>query len=1170
MESLLSSTARKDLDQLATYVKNPTAELECKVLSNQIQTKDIADRIMKKIEGFSAGPAVETVRATFSYPDSIRVVVDGAENIHKVCSTNGFKGTRLRVERKTPFFNGTQTDRIDIAESGIAFTLRKEEEIRRDFSGAAMDAKSHVRILNRRSWKTQDGLLQIDFSMVKSKIRGMRAISEILRQNPTYELEVEVIDRSADPKLIVESMLNHIELLLTAFHGTAFLLPSSDIKRYAMEFGTMGHKFINPVTMKRRHLRADRPNNILSGYTVTNKADGERCFLVVMRDKRMLMIRPNGVTTWTGMTTTKDTHVNDVVDGEYIADKNLFCIFDVYSFRGVNTTRLPLMTTDNDVQKSPLKSRIGCAREFVSDLRTDFVTQLTSRPLRVETKMFLAGDGPAMEEAINTVLATKFEYETDGLIFTPRASPVAPLPDRRGNTWMTVYKWKPASQNSIDFLVRFKPGNQYDTMLKKPVFQGQLYISRTRGFDIVYPCETMTGEYVPPKMEPELQVIAETRDRVPGIFQPAVPRNPDAYKIAIVLDAKGVPVDSTGTRVEDNTIIECVRDIDADRWVILRTRYDKTHQYRVLRQAQFGNDVTTANSIWTNIHVPVTEEMLTTCVSSPPDDTFEDDLYYRDDLGSRDRVLKDTYAFHNKIKALLFTQNVKPGSTLLELAMGRGGDLLKWRETKPSRVVGFDISSGNLDSPVQGACVRYVREQGRLPPALFVVGDMTKPLYEQDNRYVRILAGLEPAPTTYLQQFAGLVHFDVISCQMALHYACTSEETFRVFMKNLVDHGKGIFFGTCMDGAAVYAMLMGKKSTLFRADGQVFGEISKSYTDSDSWREEFGQMISVKLESFEKAMDEALVPFGKVTELLAEIGYELVSSEMFSEFYAKQTAITLSQEQQAFSFLHRSFVFRRAAPKAPEPEATAEPALLPTQKVLKKKKVVAEPVAEPVMEQTATIEMPTTAEVPEPSPAPAPAPKVTKKRLFKPKEKVPEGGADVEPPVLFYGADESKGDYRFMSNMYIAPFEVDGMTFPTVEHYFQWSKAVMFEGKDSENASKMMKPPRNKEYTEAKTVKALGRKVKEFSDSKWDDVKIPIMEKALRAKFVNPKHGLLEKLLATGTRPIGEANPRDKYWGIGTSADTADAANPKRWKGQNQLGKLLMKLREEFTEAKKE
>jgi ribA/ribD-fused uncharacterized protein len=500
-------------------------------------------------------------------------------------------------------------------------------------------------------------------------------------------------------------------------------------------------------------------------------------------------------------------------------------------------------------------------------------------------------------------------------------------------------------------------------------------------------------------------------------------------------------------------------------------------------------------------------------------------------------VLKDTYAFHNRIKAGLFKQSVKPGSTLLELAMGRGGDLLKWKEAKPSRVVGMDIASGNLESPVQGACVRYIREQAqgradRLPPALFVVGDMTQPLYEQDNRYIRILAGLEPAPTPYLQQFAGLKQFDAISCQMAMHYACTSEDTFKVFTKNLIDHGKGEFFGTCMDGAAVYASLVGKKSSLFRADGQVFGEIVKSYDDGDTWREEFGQMISVKLESFEKPMDEALVPFGKVTDMLAEAGYELVRTTMFADHYAQQTATTLTQEHQAFSFLHRSFVFKRA-------------------------------------ESVQKVELPVAdAAVPEPAPAEAPKPPAATKRKLVKEKPAPQNAEAVPPPVLFYGADESKGEFRFMSNMFVAPFKVDDAEFPTVEHYFQWSKAMLFD--DKESADKMMKKTRTGEFTAAKSAKALGRKVKGFSDAKWDEVKIPIMEKAIRAKFVNPEHGLMEKLLATGDAILGEANPRDKYWGIGTSADTTDAKNPAKWKGQNQLGKILMKLREEFKQAKTE
>jgi hypothetical protein len=78
-------------------------------------------------------------------------------------------------------------------------------------------------------------------------------------------------------------------------------------------------------------------------------------------------------------------------------------------------------------------------------------------------------------------------------------------------------------------------------------------------------------------------------------------------------------------------------------------------------------------------------------------------------------------------------------------------------------------------------------------------------LLEQDNRYIKMLDKREPAPTEYLQKFVGLTEFDVISCQMAMHYACASEETFRTFVGNLTRMGKGMFFGTCMDGKAVYS-----------------------------------------------------------------------------------------------------------------------------------------------------------------------------------------------------------------------------------------------------------------------------------------------------------------------------------------------------------------------------
>ena len=339
MDTLLPSTALASLKEYATLVKKDKhAELECKLLPDQIHTKDIADRIVKSLQLHSRGAPVDEHHATFMYPDGLRVIVSGAENIHKVCTTGSFRGVPLEVERKRRYFEvvtaiqGKQ-DTIDVPDAGIRITLRHEEHLRKDFSGSPMDAVSHVRILHRKSWTSLDGIVRYDFSQVKSKTKQTKTFADILKQTPTYELEMEVIQREKPDTAIVESMLRHISPVIAAFQGSQFILPASDIQRYRMEFETTRTPFLNPVTLERRHLIEDRPNNILSGYTVTNKADGERCFLVVMRDLRVLRITPSSVITWTGLMATNSIHVGDILDGEYLADRNQFCIFDVYWYR---------------------------------------------------------------------------------------------------------------------------------------------------------------------------------------------------------------------------------------------------------------------------------------------------------------------------------------------------------------------------------------------------------------------------------------------------------------------------------------------------------------------------------------------------------------------------------------------------------------------------------------------------------------------------------------------------------------------------------------------------------------------------------------------------------------------------------------------------------------------
>jgi ribA/ribD-fused uncharacterized protein len=1097
--------------------KDHKAELECKLLSDKIQTKDVADRLMKTIQGLAIGTVVETHHMTFSYPDQIRVTVEEPGNIFKVISTESFKSVPLAVERKEPYYKGTQRDVLEVPEANSKFTLRTETHIRKDWEGSPNDPKSHVRIIHRRSYTTASELFRIDFSMVKSRGTNVRhSLKTLLKQQPKYELEIEFTNHETkvDSKLVAEDLSNIITSILQSYYQTPFLLPVSDIQRYTQEFQMSNNTFFNPVTMMRRHLSTDIPHNISKGYSVTIKADGERAGLYVSRDRKLLKVTKRSIV-WTGITAMNDSHIGDFVDGEYIIQHNLFCIFDIYRFRNRDVKSLPLMKTDED---TGMTSRLGVARAFIEDLKTQFVTAPSLIPLRVETKQFLAGDGASMEEAIRTILATEHEYETDGLIFTPRDTGVAPTEDRRGDTWTRVYKWKPADQNSIDFLITMDDVDGFDPVLNVSARVGQLYVSRTpRDNNIIYPRETMNGEYAEPTLPDTLQKVAETNTRIPSVFQPSLPRDPDAYRIIVPLNDKNIPVDKFGNRVESNTIIECAYEMETKRWTVLRTRYDKTHEYRVLHKPQYGNDIATADSIWTSMHVPISEEMLTTFTKAEITDALEDD-YYRDDLKRSSRVFADVYDFHNRVKDELYRKNVEKDQTLLEIAMGRGGDLPKWKKVHAGKVVGVDITLANITSPIQGAAIRYLLDKRKyphtyLPPTLFVEGDMNHfPLFEQEDKYMPILLGTESASTEYLEKFHGLQEFDAVSCQFAIHYSCESEEMFRNFVKNVHKYGKQTFFGTCLDGQSVYALLMNKKTHLFGSEKQLAGEFTKQYEDRENWTEEFGLGIRVFLESFDKPKVEYLVPFNKVVEIFEEYGFVLEDSQLFGELYSKQSTVSLTQEQQTFSFLHRTFSFKRQARKEPKEDDT-EP-------------LAGEPEI-PILEGE----------------APVVETKKEKRRLKKAEEEELE-------PVLFNVGDETGGEFMSFSNDAKKSVEIAGVTYATVTHYVAAMEAM--ESKNDELQAKIMAA------ASAKAVKAYLKKLNKKDE--WESKKDEVMGKAVRAKFTQHPE-IRAKLLETGKRPIGFADARDIYWGIGTSMDTDKAKKASKWRGLNKLGKLLEDLR---------
>ena len=87
-------------------------------------------------------------------------------------------------------------------------------------------------------------------------------------------------------------------------------------------------------------------------------------------------------------------------------------------------------------------------------------------------------------------------------------------------------------------------------------------------------------------------------------------------------------------------------------------------------------------------------------------------------------------------------------------------------------------------------------------------------------------------------------------------------------------------------------------------------------------------------------------------------------------------------------------------------------------------------------------------------------------------------------------------------------------------------------------------------------AKKLGSKVCTSNKAAWDNVPDNYMQEGLIAKFTQ-NHELGEFLKSTGNSTLVEANPKDKYWGVGLALQDKNIWIKNKWVGQNKLGKLL-------------
>jgi ribA/ribD-fused uncharacterized protein len=139
--------------------------------------------------------------------------------------------------------------------------------------------------------------------------------------------------------------------------------------------------------------------------------------------------------------------------------------------------------------------------------------------------------------------------------------------------------------------------------------------------------------------------------------------------------------------------------------------------------------------------------------------------------------------------------------------------------------------------------------------------------------------------------------------------------------------------------------------------------------------------------------------------------------------------------------------------------------------------------------------------------------------------------------IYFYGSKEQP--YGCFSNFSAHGFELDGVWWPTSEHYFQAQK---FAGA----------PQHVEEVRRAQSPKQAamrGRSRARPLRADWEQVKDDVMRRGVLRKFETHAE-IRAVLLGTGEEEIVENAPHDYYWGCGQDGS-----------GKNMLGKVLMEVR---------
>lgn len=248
--------------------------------------------------------------------------------------------------------------------------------------------------------------------------------------------------------------------------------------------------------------------------------------------------------------------------------------------------------------------------------------------------------------------------------------------------------------------------------------------------------------------------------------------------------------------------------------------------------------------------------------------------------------------FHNWIKlSLIFeSKRLSNGNKLLDVAVGRGGDIAKWSKAKFRYVTGIDSDR------------KAIFEKYDFDGAIKRFQNISKNIILVPKCYFWHLSASDPNILNLLNGKDRGAIYDVVSCQFAFHYFVKEIDIVLNMVSNKLRKG-GVFIGTASDGDLINKNINTGNVKLPMLN------INKVNEETYEYEMKTGKTSRETYFEYRGALMENFLYKQHLIEKCEYYGLQLVRILNFHEWNLNYKGKELSKQEQAASFMNFSFVF---------------------------------------------------------------------------------------------------------------------------------------------------------------------------------------------------------------------------------------------------------------------